>query len=73
LADDRPDDFNNGLLNSTGTPLADILASRSLDVVTAAGWQAINTHELTAGATAGRPRQKLVRIEDMLQVAATTR
>ena len=72
-ADRIVDDFNKGLLNSTGTPLADILASRSLDVVTAAGWQAINTHELTAGATAGRPRQKLVRIEDMLQIAATTR
>ncbi len=62
-------DFNEGSLVASGADLAETLASTSIAVVTADGWRAIDEHERTAGVATGRPRQKLVRVEDMLQVA----
>jgi ferredoxin--NADP+ reductase len=63
-------DFNEGSLVASGADLAERLASTSIDVVTVDGWRAIDAHEREAGAAAGRPRQKLVRVDEMLEVAA---
>jgi len=61
-------DFNNGVLTCDGTDLGTMLAEKQLPVVTAEGWAAIDTHERHAGATAGRPRVKLVHLEDLVRV-----
>jgi len=45
------------------------LLSRQPHLVTAAGWQAINEVERAAGAAQGRPRVKLVRTGELLDVA----
>ena len=37
------------------------------------GWQAIDAHESEAGAPAGRPRAKLVRTDEMADVARRAR
>jgi ferredoxin--NADP+ reductase len=39
------------------------------DLVTWEGWTAIDEHERRAGARAGRPRAKLVRVEEMARIA----
>jgi ferredoxin/flavodoxin---NADP+ reductase len=43
--------------------------SRVPDAVSWVGWEAIDVHERTAGEPLGRPRVKLVRIPEMLDVA----
>jgi ferredoxin/flavodoxin---NADP+ reductase len=48
----------------------ELLRSRQPDLVTYAGWEAIDRHERGLGEPAGRPRVKLTRIEEMLRVAA---
>jgi ferredoxin--NADP+ reductase len=45
------------------------LRARVPDLVTWAGWEAIDEHERARGAQAGRPRVKLVRVPEMLAVA----
>ncbi|MGA2320981.1 MAG: FAD-dependent oxidoreductase [Solirubrobacteraceae bacterium] len=40
------------------------------DLVSYAGWSEIDRHERARGEAAGRPRVKLTRIEEMLQIAA---
>jgi ferredoxin--NADP+ reductase len=62
-------DFNDGALVASGPELAEVLASNGIDVVTVDGWNAIDAHERAAGEASGRPRQKLVHIDEMLQVA----
>jgi ferredoxin/flavodoxin---NADP+ reductase len=47
-----------------------LLRSRQPELVTYAGWEAIDRHERTLGEPAGRPRVKLTRIEELLRVAA---
>jgi ferredoxin/flavodoxin---NADP+ reductase len=47
-----------------------LLRARQPDLVTYAGWEAIDRHERALGEPAGRPRVKLTRIEDMLRIAA---
>jgi len=47
-----------------------LVRSRQPDLVTYSGWEAIDRHERSLGEPAGRPRVKLTRIEEMLQVAA---
>ena len=42
------------------------LAERAPDAVTWEGWRAIDEHETSAGEPHGRPRVKLVRLEDLL-------
>ena len=39
-------------------------------LVTYAGWAEIDRHELALGEAAGRPRVKLTRIDEMLQIVA---
>jgi ferredoxin--NADP+ reductase len=51
-----------------GTLIDSLLAERVARPVDFAGWQKINAAEVAAGQ--GRPREKLVRIEELLKVAA---
>jgi hypothetical protein len=41
-----------------------------VQVVEMNGWQAIDAAEVAAGQQAGKPREKLVEIPDMLQIAS---
>jgi len=47
-----------------------LLRSRQPELVTYAGWEAIDRHERALGESAGRPRVKLTSIEELLRVAA---
>jgi ferredoxin--NADP+ reductase len=47
-----------------------MLRARQPELVTYAGWSEIDRHERSLGERAGRPRVKLTRIEEMLQIAA---
>jgi ferredoxin/flavodoxin---NADP+ reductase len=47
-----------------------LLRARQPELVTYAGWEAIDHHERALGEPAGRPRVKLTRIEELLRVAA---
>jgi ferredoxin--NADP+ reductase len=53
--------------------IEDLLLARQPALVTYAGWSEIDRHERALGASAGRPRVKLTRIEEMLGVAAAER
>ena len=48
----------------------ELFRARQPQLVTYAGWEAIDRHERALGEPAGRPRVKLTRIEDLLRVAA---
>lgn len=48
-----------------------LLRERQPDLVTYAGWEAIDRHERALGEPAGRPRIKLTRIEELLRAAAS--
>ncbi len=48
-----------------------LLRSRQPELVTYAGWEAIDRHEQALGEAAGRPRVKLTSIDELLRVAAT--
>jgi ferredoxin/flavodoxin---NADP+ reductase len=48
------------------------LADRAPDAVTWEGWQAIDEHERTAGEPHGRPRVKLVRLDDLVAAGRRT-
>jgi ferredoxin--NADP+ reductase len=48
----------------------ELLRSRQPELVTYAGWEAIDRHERALGEPAGRPRVKLTQIEELLRVAA---
>jgi ferredoxin/flavodoxin---NADP+ reductase len=47
-----------------------LLRSRQPELVTYAGWEAIDRRERALGEPAGRPRVKLTSIEELLQAAA---
>ncbi len=53
--------------------LEELLRARQPDLVTYSGWEAIDRHERALGEPAGRPRVKLTRIEELLEVAAAER
>jgi len=50
--------------------LESMLRARQPELVTYAGWSEIDRHERSLGERAGRPRVKLTRLEEMLQIAA---
>jgi ferredoxin--NADP+ reductase len=54
----------------SATAVEELLHSRCPQVVTYAGWEAIDRHERALGEPAGRPRVKLTRIDELLRVAA---
>ena len=47
-----------------------LLRARQPELVSYAGWEAIDRHERALGESSGRPRVKLTRIEELLRVAA---
>ena len=51
----------------------ELLRARQPELVTYSGWEAIDRHERALGEQAGRPRVKLTRIEQLLDVAAKSR
>jgi len=53
--------------------LIEVLHERHPDVVDYAGWQLIDQHERGLGEPAGRPRVKLTRAEELLDVAGSAR
>jgi ferredoxin/flavodoxin---NADP+ reductase len=61
-------------LNVPGTPdgaaIERLLRERQPELVTYDGWTSIDRHERSLGEAAGRPRVKLTRIEEMLQIAS---
>jgi ferredoxin--NADP+ reductase len=50
-----------------------LLRARQPALVTYSGWEAIDRHERSLGEPSGRPRVKLTRIDELLQVAASER
>jgi len=71
------EDVEAGALNAPADSDADAieawLRERAPDHVTWEGWRAIDEHELGLGEPRGRPRVKLVRLAEMLDVAARVR
>jgi len=53
-----------------GEAIERLLRERQPELVTYAGWEAIDRHERQLGERAGRPRVKLTDIEQMLRIAA---
>ena len=53
--------------------VAAVIRGRQPALVDLAGWQAIDAEERRRGAAAGRPRAKIVDVDEMHRVAATTR
>lgn len=70
------EDAEAGALNEPGAPGAEEaaawLAERATDAVTWEGWQAVDAAERAAGEPHGRPRVKLVRLEDLLAAGRAT-
>jgi ferredoxin--NADP+ reductase len=69
-------DFNAGLLPSptgTGEDFTALVRHRRPDVVGLHGWRAIDHEERRRGRVQGRPRRKIVRPEEMLDVASAGR
>jgi ferredoxin--NADP+ reductase len=72
LLDDRAGGRLNEPPAADGAAIEAWLRTRVPALVTWHGWQAIDEHERSVGAPAGRPRVKLVRIPEMLAVAGST-
>ena len=53
--------------------LDELLAERGIDVTSWTDWRAIDQAEVERGKAAGRPREKLVSIEEMLDVVRRSR
>jgi ferredoxin--NADP+ reductase len=70
------EDVEAGALNEPARPGAEEcaawLAERVPGLVSWDGWEAIDAHETSLGEPHGRPRVKLVRVPDMLDVAGAT-
>jgi len=69
------EDHEAGLLSGPRPRAEDIeswVRERVPGVVTWDGWQAIDRHETEAGLGQGRPRVKLVRLQDMTDIASGT-
>ena len=54
---------------ATAAAVKDWIDQRVPDHVTWRGWEAIDTHESTLGESTGRPRVKLVRLDDLLRAS----
>jgi adrenodoxin-NADP+ reductase len=49
--------------------VASLFNRRSVRCVTREGWQRINAEEQARGAKVGKPREKIVDVDEMLRVA----
>jgi len=56
-------------IHRDGNTIETLIASRTPQVVDYAGWKVIDAHEIATGAPQERPRVKLTRVADMLNVA----
>jgi ferredoxin--NADP+ reductase len=56
-------------IHRDGNAIETLIASRTPQVVDYAGWKVIDAHEIATGAPQERPRVKLTRVADMLNVA----
>lgn len=70
------EDMNSGTLDvSTGKPgsqsISTLLEKRGVKPVTFADWEKIDNVEIKRGEASGKPREKLLTVEEMLQVART--
>jgi hypothetical protein len=70
------EDERNGKLQQPEGPeggegVMPMLRARGVAVVDGEGWRRIDAAERAAGAAAGKPREKIVDLEEMLRVAAT--
>jgi ferredoxin/flavodoxin---NADP+ reductase len=67
------EDLEAGALNQAADPDPDAvlawLMQRLPDLVTWEGWEAIDAHESSLGAPAGRPRVKLVRVDELVRAS----
>jgi ferredoxin--NADP+ reductase len=71
FADAAPDGYGLNVPDSPdGAAVERLLRERQPELVTYDGWASIDRHERALGKSAGRPRVKLTRIEEMLRVAA---
>jgi hypothetical protein len=52
-----------------GPGLRRLLAERCVRAVDWGGWQRIDAEEVRRGAAEGKPREKIVKVEDMVHVA----
>ncbi|MDQ1618015.1 MAG: ferredoxin/flavodoxin---NADP+ reductase, partial [Actinomycetota bacterium] len=66
-------DGRSGSPDATPDGLATRLHARGVEVVGYDGWEAIDEHERSQGAAQGRPRVKLVRHEELLARATSSR
>lgn len=67
------DDFNAGSLPAPRRSQADLTSlvrAQTAHMIDADGWRAIDQAERQAGAQAGRPRRKLVRVADLVEAAS---
>jgi ferredoxin--NADP+ reductase len=71
------EDLRGGRLPDPPDPLREqideLVAERRPDLVTTAGWRAIDAHELERGQSEQRPRVKLASRDDLLECGATGR
>ncbi|KAI5730086.1 hypothetical protein M8J76_009885 [Diaphorina citri] len=70
-------DFQSGRLNSdTKKPgsdfILDIVRSKGVPVVTWEGWKAIDKEETERGKLKGKPREKIISIEEMISVSGNS-
>ncbi|CAN5452643.1 hypothetical protein BH11ACT8_BH11ACT8_27140 [soil metagenome] len=66
------DDLDAGLPTPLGTSgsIAAVVAGRCPDVLDLAGWRVLDAEERRRGAARGRPRAKIVAVDEMVRVAA---
>jgi ferredoxin/flavodoxin---NADP+ reductase len=69
LEDARAGLLERGDPSATAETVEELLASRGVDVVTYAGWEAIDAEEQTRGGPQGRPRVKLVAWDELVAAA----
>ncbi|KAM7371199.1 hypothetical protein PAMP_010690 [Pampus punctatissimus] len=70
------EDMDSGILDvSAGKPgsqsISTLLEKRGVKPVTFSGWEKIDNEEMRRGEANGKPREKLLTVEEMLQVART--
>ena len=53
-----------------GAGLTALLAERGVQVVTFEGWERVDAEEVRRGRAAGKPREKMTSVPEMLAVAA---
>ncbi len=68
MLEDLPD--LEGIADEKRNPslIEDLLRARHVDYVSYSDWQILDAHEMSAGATQGRPRVKETRVSEMMEI-----